>query len=350
MNIYLIAYTRNNLGDDLFTSMLVSRYPYVNFDINIEEIKYAESLSRFNNVNILNKKMDLNKLDINKYDAIVYIGGSIFMEKFNGLEKLKQLNKFIKLSKKNEIPFFYISSNFGPYSTQEYLDLARDTLKNCEDICFRDKYSYELFKDIRSVRYAPDLILSYDFKKGRQKKNTVGISVIDLSIRDELKNLENKYLEMLKNNIHNYQKEGKTVYLFSFCAYEGDEKTIEKVERLVKDKEKLKIIKYDGKIKDFLEIYSQMEYMICTRFHSMILSTKLEQEILVLSYSKKIDNVIKDLEFPFYIETFENLNENKILSLENFKIVEKEKLDKLAVIAESQFERLDNFIKNRELI
>ena len=30
MNIYLIAYTRNNLGDDLFTTMLVSKYSNIN--------------------------------------------------------------------------------------------------------------------------------------------------------------------------------------------------------------------------------------------------------------------------------------------------------------------------------
>lgn len=340
MNIYLIAYTKQNLGDDLFTSMLISKYPNVNFDINIEKTCYGDSFKKYSNVNIINKKRNLEEIEITKYDAIVYIGGSIFMEQKNGLYKLREINKFIKEAKKKNIPFFYINCNFGPYTTNEYLELARDTFSYCEDVCFRDKYSYDLFKDIKNVRYIPDLVLSYELNNLPKKENTVGISVIDLSIREELKELENEYIQTLKNNIEDYQRSGKIVYLFSFCEYEGDENTIKKIENYIIDKEKLKIVKYIGNIEEFLNIYSQMEYMICARFHSMIISANLKQKVMVLSYSDKITNVIKDLEFPYTIKNFND----KILALGDFKIAE---TNNLKNESEKQLSKLDEFLKSR---
>lgn len=342
MKVYLIAYTRNNLGDDLFTKMLVSKYPDITFDINIKKIEHSESLKQFSNVNIINNPMNLDEINLEKYDAIVYIGGSIFIEKKDGVNKLEKFNKFIKNAKINNIPFFYISSNFGPYSSEEYLELAKDTFSYCEDVCFRDKYSYELFGEIESVRYAPDLILSSDIEITEKQKDTVGISIIDLSIRDDLKHIENKYLELLKSNIYNYQKEGKTVYLFSFCNYEGDEDTIRKLENLVEDKEHLKSIKYTGNIDEFLNVYSRMEYMLSSRFHSMILSAKLKQKVFVLSYSKKINNVIEDLNLPFNVKDFNDISEEDTIKLNEFKEIKE--LENLIGINELALSKLDKYI------
>ena len=339
MNIYLMAYARNNLGDDLFVKKLLLKYPKVNFFIDIEDIKYAESLKNIKNITVNYKKRDLSKIDIEKYNAIVYIGGSIFMENRTGMQKLEELNKFIKNTKNKNVPFFYISSNFGPYTTNEYLKLAKDTFSYCEDVCFRDKYSYNLFKDIDTARYAPDLILSYNMEgKEEKQKDTVGISVIDLKIRNEIKSFENKYLEMLKNNIEDYQRLGKKVYLFSFCKYEGDEDTINKIVSMVDDKENLEIVKYDGNIEKFLEIYSKMEYMLSSRFHSMILSAKLKQKVLVLSYSDKIDNVIEDMKFPFKIKRF-----NKNLNEESFDLNQFKKVEAIE-IKEKQLEKINELI------
>lgn len=340
MNIYLMAYARNNLGDDLFTRMLISKYPNVNFDIDIEDIKYSESLKNIKNITVNNRKRDFNNIDIEKYSAIVYIGGSIFMENRNGMQKLEELNKFIKNAKNKNVPFFYISSNFGPYITNKYLELAKDTFSYCEDVCFRDRYSYNLFRNITTARYAPDLILSYNISdnKVEMQKDTVGISVIDLKARDNIKDFESGYLEMLKNNIEDYQSFGKKVYLFSFCKYEGDEDTIDKVLNIVNNKENIEIVKYNGNIEAFLNIYSKMEYMLSTRFHSMILSARLKQKVLVLSYSDKIDNVIEDMKFPFEIRRF-----NKNLNKEKFKLSQFREVKDIS-IKEKQLEKINQLI------
>ena len=52
----------------------------------------------------------------------------------------------------------------------------------------------------------------------------MGISVIDLNIRDYLKDKNSIYYKWLLNNINVYIKEGYSVFLYSFCEHERDEK------------------------------------------------------------------------------------------------------------------------------
>ena len=73
--IFVMAYLRNNLGDDLFVSELVKRYKDVEFFIDVVDPMYAKAFKENKNVRVmLNKKEDFDKIDIEKYDGFVYIG------------------------------------------------------------------------------------------------------------------------------------------------------------------------------------------------------------------------------------------------------------------------------------
>ncbi len=348
MKIFLLAYAKLNLGDDLFLEFISTRYPNVEFDIIVDE-KYHDIYEKFSNVNpklgVKDKKnQTLKNINIDEYDAFVYIGGSIFMEHCDeGVVGIKEFERFVKEAKSKEKPFFYISSNFGPYTTQEYVEACKSLFENCEDVCFRDTYSKNIFKDIKSVRYEPDLIFAYPHKKTEIIKNTVGISIIDLGIRDNLKDKENTYLEFLKTNIEKYVKQGKTINIFSFCEYEGDKIAADKlIQKLGEDeRNKVKIVNYDGNIAKYLETYAQMEYMICTRFHAMVLSSIMEQKYFVISYSKKTNNLINDLNLTKAVLNLEDLKIQTDLS--EFKY-EKNEENLNSKKAEKQFEALDNFI------
>ena len=156
--------------------------------------------------------------------------------------------------------------------------------------------------------------------------NSIGISLINLDIREDLKKYSKEYLEFLKNNIIQYIKTGNTVYLYSFCKHEGDESTIDHVLEAFKDNPLVKDIRYDGDVDEFLSIYSKMEYMLCARFHAMILSCVARQKMLVMSYSKKIDNVVNDLELDLPILHFSDIKNDLRIGKEKFASVEEEKL------------------------
>lgn len=351
-NVLLLAYTKKNVGDDLFVSMLLYKYPNVDFTIrNIEE-NYDEPFKIYKNFKNKIDEETILTLDVTDYNAIIYIGGSVFSETEKNLKKQKILSELAKKCKKNKIPFYYISSNFGPYKTEEYLEACKETYKNITGITFRDQTSYNMFKRIKSVKYASDMVYSLEIKNKKRIKNSIGISVIHLNFKSRneiLKEADGKYTKELSNKIVNFIKDGKKIYLFSFCKYEGDEVGIKKITDTLPDeyKSKINIVKYNGKpgnLIDFIKKYSMMEMFICTRFHSIILSMLYKQKILIMSYNQKINNLLKDFENEYkIIEINKNLDLSKI-NYSDFKDISDRTLQNIIESSKKHFIELDKVL------
>lgn len=347
--IFVMAYLRNNLGDDMFVMELLNRYPDVEFYVEVVDMKYAKALEKENNVKIIiNENETFEKIDINQYDGYVYIGGSIFMEGGKVYNLDEGCLEFVKKCKILNKPFYYIGSNYGPYQTEKYFNLSKETFKQCTDLCFRDQYSYNLFKDISTVRYAPDVLFSYEIEECKKEKNTIGISIIDLEIRENLRHKEDEYIQFLFNNINLYLKNEKNIYLFSFCNDEGDEKAIQKILNKFKNsdyKNRITVVRYNENIEEFLAIYKKMEYMICQRFHSLVLSYICNQKFYVISYSQKICNIIKELNLCDKYIKLEEITAQKTIALEDFYDVKEENLEGIKKKSLEQFRELDKFLK-----
>ena len=88
-----------------------------------------------------------------------------------------------------------------------------------------------------------------------------------------------------------------------------------------------------------------MEYMICQRFHSLVLSYICKQKFYVISYSKKIDNIIEELNLCNEFIRMEEINSNKIIRENLFFNVEEQGLKNIKENAMKQFEKLDEFLK-----
>ncbi|MBP3708237.1 MAG: polysaccharide pyruvyl transferase family protein [Clostridia bacterium] len=337
--IFVMAYARKNLGDDLFIKMLLDRYPMHQFYMKVNNCIFLDELQKqYENLNVIqapDTDDELYASDVNEYDAYVYVGGSIFMEGGKVYNLSERFHDFIKRCKENNKPFCYISCNYGPYQTEEYFNLSRETFKNTTDICFRDKHSYNLFKDIKSVRYAPDFAFTYPIKKQEKIPDSVGITIIDLSIRDYLCDKEQAYIDMIVNNINAYIKDGKKVYLYTFCSYESDERTLEMVLKRVNNPNVV-AIRYNGDIESFIDTYSKMEYMICARFHAIILSLLANQKIHVMSYSKKIDRIIDDLELNLPNTLLTDISGDLIVDLSNFEETSESKINDIKEKAQGQ--------------
>ena len=232
-----------------------------------------------------------------------------------------------------------MSCNFGPYRTEEYLNLARENFKFCDGICFRDKKSYDLFKDMPNISYGPDVIFDLSLGKKKKQKKSIGISVIDLSIRDTLKNKQPEYEDFIIRIIKKFAKRNWKVYLFSFCEFEQDEVAINRIIKNVplEYKEKIEVVNYKNNIEDFIDKYSKMKYMVATRFHSMILSIICNQKIYNLTYSTKHNNVIEDLKLFKNIQNIKDLSFETVMRKYEFKKVKKYKLNKIKEQTKEQF-------------
>lgn len=347
--ILVWAYCEENLGDDLFLKVLFDRYNYVEWTILGADKKYEDMFYNVNTINYSNKFSSFIKyfINYNKYDAFILIGGSIFMGIDNWKKGLKDreymVNRFKKLGKK----IFILGSNFGPYDEPEFYDGYKKIFKQCEDICFRDTYSFNLFRNLNNIRVASDIVFQLNTKNVKKEKDTLGISVISLDNRNKLSRYKLAYENKIKEIIEKYASMQNKITLFSFCSKEGDVSEINNIIKLV-DKKYLnfiEVVEYKGNIDEFLYKFKSMEKIIAIRFHSLILSQLFEQNVFPIIYSEKTMNTLKDMGLDkhyTYIEDIESLNVDKVVAaLSNNKV----DVEKYILSSYDHFINLDKYIK-----
>lgn len=357
MNVFLDIYLELNLGDDLFLETILSRYPNHNFYIRTN-LDYSDFSKRHPNLKIINTPKILNfiigkmklrasylKWIINYYKIDVWcvLGGSIFIEFLGWQELYKERLKIWSYLKKQKKHILALGCNFGPYENSIFRDKYYEAFSSLDDICFRDSSSYEMFKTLENARLGSDVVFSLNTYPTpyEKKENTIGISMIDLEDRKNLSNYMDKYLNYLSSIVQHYLKNDYEVYLLSLCKNEGDEVGISKLIEIIPDKEKLKVLKYSGNLGSFIDTYNSIEKIVVTRFHSFVLSIKNNQEIFLLNYSQKSENLVNDNNLNVKMASIECLSQNS--SLPVFSRVNE--IDQLVVGAEKQFLMLDEILE-----
>ncbi|WP_288883523.1 polysaccharide pyruvyl transferase family protein [Pedobacter panaciterrae] len=372
MNVFVKLFAELNLGDDLFLKILLTRYPKANFVLNAkknyEDVfddcqnltvyqdvytqksrKFFYRLSSVIERNLL-PKMYKSRLKRNieaqflprfeNTDVFVSIGGSIFMQpkKLPAYADVEYYNLVNKCFDK----IFYIGCNFGPYDDGNYKKSYEDIFKKATDVCFREKASWKMFSDLENVRVRPDVVFGLDFPKKEKVEKTVGFSIV--SARNNIN--KKKYIEKYVELIQFYQNKNYKVYLFSFCKKQDDESTINSIVDLLDNKTNIKKVFYSGDINSFLRLYSSVKKMYCGRFHAMILSMLFDQEFYPIAYSKKMSNVLEDIDYK-----------GDIINIEEFHLINPEELDnkissniydikEQIIKSKEQFEKLDVVLNN----
>lgn len=310
-SVVVRAYINNNLGDDLFLFILTKRYPNQKF------IAFSRTKSYLNLPNLriiyiprlLNKLVKLisfNKIDLaypklKNHPLEVLIGGSMFIEG-------RSSENYLNINKKN----FYLGCNFGPYQTEGYLKKYYKIFSKVDDVCFRDEYSYNLFKALTNVRMASDIVFSLPelghshLSEGEQKPYAV-ISVMDFA-QNNLEKQEEEYLKFLHSAIKKFILQNYRVVLISFCKKDGDELGIRKVLGLqLTESEKTQIDTYfyHGNIMEVLQLFKNATAVIGTRFHSTVLGLHFGIPTLPIIYSQKTKNMLASIRFDGKIFDFD---------------------------------------------
>lgn len=305
MNVYLKAYLKKNLGDDLFVKIITDRYPNTNFYSfslnNYSEKCYNSNLKVASGIKIKLEKA-LQKISRGKYrierryikdtDSTILIGGSMFIQYKNFLYS-NMLEHY------NNKKYYIIGTNFGPYNTEEYKKSVKYFLKDAEDVCFRDQYSYECFKELANIRYSPDIVFSMNTDEiMAQEKKEVFISVIDCNKKFSQKETE-KYEELIINIIRLYINKGYKIILGSFCKDENDEIAVKRIVKKCSENEKKYIEKYfyRGNLNEALKKISEAKIIVGTRFHANVVGLLLNKTIIPIIYSNKTKNMLNDINF-----------------------------------------------------
>lgn len=337
------AYLNKNLGDDLFIKILSERYPEIDiYIINAEK----KNLEPFEGTNVKNISYKETIRKLKNFDAFIDIGGSIFQFDTSTLGNLKKkilLSGMLRIVNK---PSFIIGSNFGPYNKKISIIATKLYFKIAKDVCLRDSTSYEIFKAMKNVRMAPDIVFSMkNTSENRKKEMTVGISMIDLSDRKKLKNNNQIYANKMIDLSNKLIELGYKVSLVSFCSSEGDTLILDNIYKKINRKDKVEKLYYNGKINEFLNKFCDLNSMVSCRFHSFILSQIYNQSTYPIIYSDKLVNVLNDIGLDkeyCYIENIDKLNIDRVINI--LESDNKVNIDKIANDANRQFTELDIFI------
>lgn len=343
MKIFLYAYDKINLGDDLFIRSITERYPNTRFYM-FSSPQNKAVFSSLKNLKIINENSCLSRLLKRirssfaarykhalqkRCDAVVYIGGSIFIE----YDSWRNILNWWEYTAKS-FPLYVLGANFGPYKTEEYKNRLGDILCNTRDICFRDKYSFGLFSDCGKARYAPDILFSTDFPECAPNQKQIFVSVIDCSKRTDglfpLSEFDTDYKARLVSVLSEFLSEGYELILSSFCSHEGDENAVNDLTEALKPVHhgKLSVLNYNGTNHELiLKAIKKSRLIIATRFHAAILGLASGRAVFPIVYSDKTVNALHDIGFSGNIAdlrlpetvTFSAAKENMLTPLPNIK-------------------------------
>jgi len=352
------AYLHFNLGDDLFVKILSERYPNIKFYVyapknyitlfkknkNIKVIPINNIILRGINF-IFRKLFKINiitlKLIRNSCDAVIHIGGSLFIQ---GEEWKKELNRTRSMHVKGK-PVFLLGSNFGPFFDEEFYNEHREMFRKYTDICFREEYSYNLFRSLSNVRFADDIVFQLKPKIHGEDENNIVISVIKPS-KKNLTNIDEIYYEKIRDISVYFIDRGYTVTLMSFCEYEGDTEAVSEIIELMPDRLSDKILKhyYMLNIDDTLKVIEQASFIIATRFHAMVLGWVYNKPVFPIVYSSKMTNVMKDVGFNGLYSDLDNINNLEPELVFNSKDYNLISVSKQINNSEKQFKILDDYL------
>ena len=319
MNIYLEAYLNNNLGDDLMLDLLCRRYEnhefYIGNPNGLEEIACKNknlhvipSITPTSTqivgraINKVLSYMGIPKLQIIRFfskhyfDLRVEIGGSIFMQvtRKSWINIVRDSKYKCHKCRKNVI----IGCNFGPFTDNRFYEEHKRLFRLYDSVTFRDRYSYELFSELKNTAMYPDLVFNADIEK-KAVSNTVGISVISLENRG-IKGNEALYINGIIELVKRLVAVDKKVKLISFCKNEGDLQTCRTIVQMGKlEQNGVEIFDHQN-IEKTLEMIQELDAIVAARFHANIIGLKMNIPTLPVIYSKKTSNVLNDIDFDGY--------------------------------------------------
>lgn len=357
--VKLYAYCKKNLGDDLMVYILLNRYPQYRFFYDgYESTEVFQKCPNFCSKETLYRKYGrlnhlLNILTLNKFNffnkcfqkledrisCAVYIGGSLFMQDAQAdIEKRMSYER----ARITQWPLYIIGANFGPYQTESFRTAFESYFGNCAGVTFRDRKSYEMFKHLPNVNYAPDVVFNLKSSCEQTTSDCVLISVIDVKKRSSILQYADQYDQFITDVCIESTNRGKTPVLMSFCKYEGDEDAITRIYSKLPEvvQKETYTFYYDGNLEQALQQFERAERIIATRFHAMILALCFNKPFFSVSYNSKVKNVLDDVGIQTYcdISAVDSVNIKRIFDgMPTFPDISKYKAESEGQFA--QFER-----------
>jgi colanic acid/amylovoran biosynthesis protein len=280
-----------------------------------------------------------------EHDLFVYVGGSTFIEGLSLAPWRRQRDTYLSLP----IPYHLLGLNFGPYRSEEFVDLARSIFANAEAVCFRDTASYQRFKDIPSTRVAADIGFAVDPTRGTAGGGSSAvISVVEMKHRTT-PSLRLAYDELIVGLTESLVRDGHHVVHASFCEFEGDDAAIDRISKRLDPavRRDVERFAYHGDLDSGLELLARSSLVVGTRFHAVVLALAFNRPVLPIAYSEKTTQLLADIGFAGPVITFDTINNFEAARFDLHSLGTTD-VSAQRQIAQRQFESLDDLLVRRQ--
>ncbi len=321
----------DNIGDE---AILLSQINFLKNDgfepivLTYKGIKVfdTESINRYNFFKIFSLKK--------KFKLFILGGGGLFQDRtsFRSLLYYIFLIYFMKFLRKRVI---LLNIGIGPIVRDISKRVLINAIKMCDLIILRDKYSYDFLPELKNKFLSSDSTFILPYNK-KEKENVVLLS---------LRNFKEINLEKFKMFIETIKM--KFDLNIEFVCFSPDE---------IKISEYLNLKYFYSKNPiEILEKISKSDFLIGTRYHSIIFSIITETPFIGVVYDIKVKNLIDELEEKNFIIPQDSIDNWIKKFIEYFK--KREELRNLISSKKSEFisrakkgfDILSKFLKNGSL-
>ncbi|NDL66013.1 colanic acid biosynthesis pyruvyl transferase WcaK [Acerihabitans arboris] len=253
---------------------------------------------------------------IRKYDAVIQVGGSFFVDLYGSIQFEHALCAL--MAKK---PIYMIGHSVGPFKNKAFNDVAKYVFSNVESLILRENVSLNLMKDsgipTNKVRAGIDTawLVSEKIEKNginyallHWKSIIINNKTIAMTFRKlapfdkRLGITQEQYMESFTHLINHLTAAGYNVVAFSTCTgiegYNNDDRMVAlKIKDKISDNDKFHIIMDEFNDVELGQLLAECVLTIGTRLHSAIISMNFGTPAVAINYEHKSLGIMQQLDF-----------------------------------------------------
>ena len=311
MNILLESFIDRNLGDDLMLSLLVHRYPGVNFmAVRDVALNGREPYCGWPNF-LVPDWGDLDSL-LPLVDGFIVYGGSAWQDHGDNHHWFAWRRKVVEAMRRRGKFCLAIGNNIGPLKTEEGRQLFAGLACDFDHLTVRDRFSFQWLRDAGAgdkVTLCADICFNLATPAPARDPGLVGISVHRSALYPERNAAYAEAVAAMVEGLHARQPELR-IELFGFDSIsERDDFLIDQIYHRLGRPAFVTCRTYVGDLDGFLAAFGRCAHVFASRFHALLLALLWDIPFTPFDYMGKTAALLADLDYRGPVFTHEDFPE-----------------------------------------
>ncbi|BAE74252.1 colanic acid biosynthesis protein [Sodalis glossinidius str. 'morsitans'] len=255
--------------------------------------------------------------EIKKYDALIKVGGSFFVDLYGSHQFDHALCDFLANK-----PIFMVGHSVNPFQKQSFNDVAHFVFKKVDALILCESVSLDVMKKSQiptnkviagiDTAWLVKLVLSqsrsaYALEYWRgviEASDSIAMTFLKLAPFDKCLGItQQEYMTAFANLINEITRSGKQVIAFSTCtgidSYHNDDRMIAlHMKDIVESPDRFHVIMDKFNDLELGELLSHCKLTIGTRLHSAIISINFGTPAIAINYEHKSLGIMQQLGLP----------------------------------------------------